>query len=93
MVRFCRDFQTWLEIVCFVSYSIRADAYPIGTWLDASTGLSKGKLPIPSNVTRISEAIKPVSSRGIQQVVFYQAGSVEDAGGKTPGSHAKIFSG
>lgn len=37
-------------------------------------GLSKGKLPIPSNVTRISEAIKPVSSRGVQQVVFYQAG-------------------
>ena len=37
-------------------------------------GLSKGQLPIPSNVTRISEAIKPVSSRGIQQVVFYQAG-------------------
>ena len=37
-------------------------------------GLSKGKLPIPSNVTRIAEAIKPVSSGGIQQVVFYQAG-------------------
>lgn len=37
-------------------------------------GLSKGKLPIPSNVTRISEAIKPLSSRGVQQVVFYQAG-------------------
>lgn len=45
-----------------------------GTWLDASMGLSKGKLPIPSNVTRISEAIKPVSSRGVQQVIFYQAG-------------------
>lgn len=37
-------------------------------------GLAKGKLPIPSNVSRITEAIKPMSSRGIQQVVFYQAG-------------------
>lgn len=80
-----RDVQTWLEIFCFVSYGIRANAFPIGTWLDASMGLShNGKLPIPSNVTRISEAIKPVSSRGIQQVVFYQAGSVEDAGQQPP---------
>ena len=55
-------------------------------------GLSKGKLPIPSNVTRISEAIKPVSSRGIQQVVFYQAGSVEDAEKNPPGSHVNKFS-
>lgn len=33
-----------------------------------------GKLPIPSNVTRLSQAIKPVSVEGIQQVIFYQAG-------------------
>jgi uncharacterized protein (DUF2235 family) len=32
------------------------------------------KLPIPSNVTRISRAIKNKSSDGISQVVFYQAG-------------------
>ena len=32
------------------------------------------KLPIPSNITRISQAIKPRSSDGVQQVVFYQAG-------------------
>lgn len=32
------------------------------------------KLPIPSNVTRISQAIKPTSSDGVPQVVFYQAG-------------------
>lgn len=37
-------------------------------------GLQHGKLPIPSNVTRISQAIKPVSSDGIEQVVYYQAG-------------------
>ena len=53
---------------------IGANVCPSGTWLDASMGLSKGKLPIPSNVTRISEAIKPMSSSGIYQVVFYQAG-------------------
>ena len=55
-------------------FDIGADVWPSGTWLDASMGLSNGKLPIPSNVTRISEAIKPMSSRGIHQVVFYQAG-------------------
>ena len=55
-------------------FDIGADVCPSGTWLDASMGLSNGKLPIPSNVTRISEAIKPMSSRGIHQVVFYQAG-------------------
>ena len=53
---------------------VGANVCPSGTWLDASMGLSNGKLPIPSNVTRISEAIKPMSSRGIHQVVFYQAG-------------------
>ena len=55
-------------------FDVDADVCPSGTWLDASMGLSNGKLPIPSNVTRISEAIKPMSSRGIHQVVFYQAG-------------------
>ena len=55
-------------------FDVGADVCPSGTWLDASMGLSNGKLPIPSNVTRISEAIKPMSSRGIHQVVFYQAG-------------------
>lgn len=45
-----------------------------GTWLDSSGGLMSKKLPIPSNVTRISQAIKPTSSDGVQQVVFYQAG-------------------
>lgn len=32
------------------------------------SGLMSGKLPIPSNVTRMSQAMKPVSSNGIQQV-------------------------
>lgn len=32
----------------------------------------KGKLPLPSNVTRIAQAIKAVASDGISQVVFYQ---------------------
>jgi len=45
-----------------------------GTWLDSTGGLMKNKLPIPSNITRISQAIKPTSSDGVQQVVFYQAG-------------------
>ena len=45
-----------------------------GTWLDSSTTLQMHKLPIPSNVTRISRAIKNQSSDGIPQLVYYQAG-------------------
>ena len=45
-----------------------------GTWLDSSTTLQDHKIPIPSNVTRISRAIKNKSSDGTSQVVYYQAG-------------------
>ena len=45
-----------------------------GTWLDSQSGLTQGKIPIPSNITRISQAIKSVSRDGIPQVVYYQAG-------------------
>ena len=37
-------------------------------------GLRNKELPIPSNVTRISQAIKAKTSEGISQVVYYQAG-------------------
>ena len=47
---------------------------PLGTWLDSASGLQWKQLPIPSNVTRISLAIKPESSDKISQVVYYQAG-------------------
>ena len=70
----CVDFWSRSRKSSSCALSICADACRLGTWLDASMGLSHGKLPIPSNITRISEAIKPVSSRGIQQVVLYQAG-------------------
>jgi hypothetical protein len=33
-----------------------------------------GRLPIPSNVTRLSRAIKAVSQDGIPQIVNYQLG-------------------
>ncbi|KAF2111795.1 hypothetical protein BDV96DRAFT_466860, partial [Lophiotrema nucula] len=52
-----------------------------GTWLNSDNGLVNGKLPIPSNVTRISRAIKPVSQDGIPQIVFYHFG-VGTQGGK-----------
>ena len=45
-----------------------------GTWLDSSTTLQDHKIPMPSNVTRISRAIKNKSADGIPQVVYYQAG-------------------
>ena len=45
-----------------------------GTWLDADSGLRDKQLPVPSNVTRICRAIKPLSSDRIPQVVYYQGG-------------------
>lgn len=42
--------------------------------MDSASGLMRGKIPIPSNVTRIAQAIKPVGSDGIAQVVYYQQG-------------------
>ncbi len=45
-----------------------------GTWLNSDMGLRRRHLPIPSNVTRLSHAIKNKSADGIAQVVYYQAG-------------------
>jgi uncharacterized protein (DUF2235 family) len=45
-----------------------------GTWLNSDNGLMNGELSIPSNVTRISRAIKDVSSDGVPQVVYYHFG-------------------
>ncbi|KAF2843357.1 hypothetical protein M501DRAFT_925408 [Patellaria atrata CBS 101060] len=45
-----------------------------GTWLNSDNTKLNGELAIPSNVTRITRAIKPESSDGTQQVVFYQEG-------------------
>ncbi|PIA98230.1 hypothetical protein CB0940_06588 [Cercospora beticola] len=45
-----------------------------GTWLNSSSDSLKNSLAIPSNITRISRAIKPVSSDGIQQIVYYHWG-------------------
>ena len=45
-----------------------------GTWLNSDNGMHNGKLPIPSNVTRMSRAIKAVSQDGIPQIVNYHFG-------------------
>jgi len=46
-----------------------------GTWLDsASDRLQDGKIDPPSNVTRLTRAIRSQSSDGIPQIVYYQAG-------------------
>ncbi|KAF2021550.1 hypothetical protein BU24DRAFT_22468 [Aaosphaeria arxii CBS 175.79] len=45
-----------------------------GTWLNSDNGMVNGKLPVPSNVTRISRAIKTVSQDGIPQIVNYHYG-------------------
>lgn len=51
-----------------------------GTWLNSDNGLVNGKLAIPSNVTRMSRAIKAVSQDGIPQIVNYHFG-VGSSGG------------
>ena len=53
-----------------------------GTWLDSDNGVRNKQINIPSNVTRISQAMKAESSDGIAQVVYYQAG-VGSMGGIT----------
>ncbi|SMR45805.1 unnamed protein product [Zymoseptoria tritici ST99CH_1E4] len=45
-----------------------------GTWLNSAGETLSGALDIPSNITRLSRAIKAVSSDGIQQVVYYHQG-------------------
>jgi uncharacterized protein (DUF2235 family) len=45
-----------------------------GTWQDSDDGSKNGKLAIPSNITRISRAIKAVSQDGVQQIVNYHSG-------------------
>lgn len=60
----------------------RADPESPGTWLNSSSDSLKNSVAIPSNITRLSRAIKPVSSDGIQQVVYYHWG-VGAGGGVT----------
>lgn len=45
-----------------------------GTWNDSDDLGKSGKIPIPSNITRISRAIKAVSQDGVQQIVDYHSG-------------------
>lgn len=45
-----------------------------GTWLNSESSDLSDSLNIPSNVTRVSRAIKPMSSDGIPQVVYYHFG-------------------
>lgn len=45
-----------------------------GSWLNSQSGSLRASLEIPSNVTRISRAVKPRSRDGIPQVVYYHFG-------------------
>ncbi|CAI6340396.1 unnamed protein product [Periconia digitata] len=45
-----------------------------GTWMNSDNGMHNGKLSVPSNVTRMSRAIKAVSQDGIPQIVNYHFG-------------------
>ncbi|KAL8732945.1 MAG: hypothetical protein Q9181_003751 [Wetmoreana brouardii] len=51
-----------------------------GTWLDNTMGLMNKKIPLPSNITRITHAIKAKSSDGVPQVVFYEPGVGTEGG-------------
>ncbi|KAK3712944.1 hypothetical protein LTR37_008829 [Vermiconidia calcicola] len=61
-----------------------------GTWQNSDSGNLKNSLSIPSNVTRISRCIRPISADGIPQVVYYHHG-VGAAGG--PLSKVQGFNG
>jgi len=45
-----------------------------GTWLNSDDGMLNGELAVPSNVTRMSRAIRSQSRDGIAQVVYYHHG-------------------
>ncbi|KAK4570358.1 hypothetical protein LTR86_002438 [Recurvomyces mirabilis] len=45
-----------------------------GTWLNSDSGTLKGSITIPSNITRLSRAIKPISADGIPQISYYHYG-------------------
>ena len=45
-----------------------------GTWLNTDGSNEKGDLSIPSNITRLERAIKPISSDGIPQICYYHYG-------------------
>ncbi|KAI9698592.1 MAG: hypothetical protein M1820_007391 [Bogoriella megaspora] len=45
-----------------------------GTWLDSDSGHLQGSLKIPSNITRLTRALKVTSDEGIPQVIKYHYG-------------------
>ncbi len=51
-----------------------------GTWNNADDGMKNGMLQIPSNITRISRAIKTISQDGIPQIVCYHQGLGTEGG-------------
>lgn len=51
-----------------------------GTWNNSDDGMRNGSLAIPSNITRISRAIKAVSQDGIPQIVNYHQGLGTEGG-------------
>jgi len=51
-----------------------------GTWLDSDNGKLNGELGIPSNVTRMTLAIKTESYDGVPQIVSYNSGVGSEGG-------------
>lgn len=45
-----------------------------GTWLNSDSGSIRSNFEIPSNVTRLQRAIRPVASDGIPQITYYHFG-------------------
>lgn len=45
-----------------------------GTWNDSNDLSKNGKIAVPTNITRLSRAIKAVSQDGVQQIVDYHSG-------------------
>ena len=69
-----RAWGVWVVYLYGHGYGIWCVDVCVGTWLNADNGLVNGKISVPSNVTRLSRAIHPVSRDGIPQVVYYHFG-------------------
>ncbi|EMC92724.1 hypothetical protein BAUCODRAFT_95968 [Baudoinia panamericana UAMH 10762] len=67
-----------------------------GTWLNSDSSSTEASVATPSNITRLARAIKPLSSDGIPQIVYYHfgvgagGGVVDKLAGATGGGLAEI---
>jgi hypothetical protein len=60
--------------MCLCRGAVANNSTSSGTWQNSESGTLKDSIVVPTNITRLSRAIKAVSSDGIPQVVNYHWG-------------------